>query len=68
MFKAIILSVLLSVSAHASAFSLMAYWTGNSRTVTTMAGYSGWECEYSFNGQTFWIVSRNLCHMSVPVQ
>jgi hypothetical protein len=68
MYKTIILSALLSVSAHASAFGLSAYWTGKYQQTTTMSGFMGWQCEYSFNGQTFWVVSRNFCPMSVTVQ
>jgi hypothetical protein len=68
MFKALILSALLSVFAHASAFGLSAYWTGQYKQTTTMAGFVGWQCEYSFNGQRFWTVSRDFCPMSVPVQ
>lgn len=45
-----------------------AYWTGKQTQVQTVTYQSGWTCEYSYAGRTFWRTFVGSCPSSVQVQ
>ena len=46
-----------------------AMFTGNRQQVQLMTGGMGWNCEYSYRGQTFWraFSLSDGCPSSVPI-
>jgi hypothetical protein len=49
---------------------LLAFWTGNSESVTTVSGLPGIACEYEAAGVRFWRVfaRRFVCPVSIEVE
>jgi len=45
-----------------------AYWTGKQTQVQTVTYQSGWNCEYSYAGRTFWRTFVGSCPSSIQVQ
>ena len=57
------------LAAATTALAATAYWTGNSRFVTTVTYQQGIACEYNYAGQTFWRTFVGAaCPSSVQVQ
>ncbi len=46
----------LAIMASSQSFAATAYFTGNVSIVTTVTGQTGYNCEYSYAGQVFWLV------------
>jgi hypothetical protein len=57
----------LSISGTASAYSQYAFWTGRSERATTMNYQQVLNCEYNFNGRTFWRAFEYSCPAQVQV-
>lgn len=55
-------------SAPPSGYVATAYWTGRQTQVTTVTYKMAWNCEYRYNGQTFWRIFGYTCPLSVQVQ
>ena len=51
-----------------SAATATAYWTGKQVQVQTVTYQSGWNCEYTYAGNTFWRTFVGNCPTSVGVQ
>jgi hypothetical protein len=45
-----------------------AHWTGKQQQVQTVTYQYGWNCEYTYAGQTFWRTFVGSCPSSVQVQ
>ena len=58
----------LAIMASSQAFAATAYFTGRVSIVTTVTGQIGYNCEYSYAGQVFWLVFPEYCPPSVEVQ
>jgi hypothetical protein len=52
------------------AAAILAFWTGNSESVTTVSGMPGIACEYDAGGVRFWRVfaRRFACPISIEVE
>ena len=61
-----IASGLLVVASAAHAAT--AYWTGKSEPAQSVTGAAGWNCEYSYAGQTFWRMFTGFCPSSIEIQ
>jgi hypothetical protein len=50
--------------------AILAFWTGNSESVTTVSGLPGIACEYDAAGTRFWRVfaRRFVCPVSIEVE
>jgi hypothetical protein len=64
--KALILAVSLAVMS-VPAFAATAFWTGQSHPVQTVTFQQGWECQYQYAGQYFWVVETGFCPSSIEV-
>ena len=51
-----------------NAYAATAYFTGNMNMVTTVTYQMGYNCEYAYAGQTFWMVFTQYCPASIEVQ
>ncbi|HEY8587173.1 MAG TPA: hypothetical protein VIL60_10690 [Rhodanobacter sp.] len=49
-------------------YSVRAFWTGRQERVTTVTYKAAWNCEFNYNGQTFWRIFENVCPSSIQVQ
>ena len=49
-------------------YSATAFFTGNFNMTTTVTYQTGYNCEYSYAGQLFWMVFPEFCPSSVDVQ
>ncbi len=67
MLLTLILAVAAFSQSHAAA-SDVAYFTGRMEQTTTITGTIGWNCEYDFRGQKFWLFFTNLCPNMVVSQ
>lgn len=45
-----------------------AFWTGQEQQITTITHQQGWNCQYTYAGQTFWRVYVGTCPASIAVQ
>ena len=65
--KTLIISLLLLTAAQAHAAS--AFWTGQTKFVTTVTYQQAVACEYRYLSQTFWRLfpAGSSCHSSVEV-
>lgn len=54
----------------APAFAAMAHFTGRQEMIQTVTFQSAWRCQYSVNGQYFWLVFPFIqgCPPTVNVQ
>ncbi len=57
--------LLMSFSAYSQ---LMAHWTGKSRGVVSVTGIAGFNCEYRYGGDTFWVFQEGFCRASIPIR
>lgn len=55
-------------SLPASGQAATATWTGQEQQITTITNKQGWNCEYTYAGQTFWRAYVGTCPASVAVQ
>lgn len=45
-----------------------AFWTGQEQQITTITHQQGWNCQYTYAGQTFWRAYVGTCPASIAVQ
>lgn len=62
------LAILALLVASTSAFAVTAFWTGRQEQVQTVTYQWGWNCEYDYAGQKFWVVFDSFCQSTVNVQ
>lgn len=62
------IAVLIGVAVVAPAYAATAYWTGQQEQVQTVTGQYVWNCEYNYNGQTFWKLFQTSCPSSVEIE
>ena len=65
--KAMIVALAL-VCVASPAFAVTAFFTGNAHPVQTVTYRTGWECQYQYAGQTFWVTETSYCTPTVEVQ
>ncbi len=61
--KLIFLLLIISMNANAAT----AFFTGRSMQVQTVTYQTGWKCQYSYGGNTFWRVFIGYCPNSIEV-
>lgn len=65
----LILAALMLGGSHvARAAGELAFFTGNQKQATTITGAIGWNCEYDYNGQKFWLFFMGSCPNAVVNQ
>lgn len=57
----------LSYAGAAMSWAGVAMWTGRSQQVQTVTYRWVWNCEYRYNGQTFWRLFEGSCPASIQV-
>ena len=50
------------------AFAGSAFFTGRQEMVQTVTYRMAWNCQYNYNGRTFWMLFEGSCPSSVNVQ
>lgn len=55
-------------SLPTSSQAAIASWTGQEQQITTITHQQGWNCQYTYAGQTFWRVYVGTCPASIAVQ